>query len=234
MSKLTATAVASTARLLARAGLVEGFGHVSAREGEGFLLTPTRPLGAAGTEDVHALDAEGPPRPAPRTCRSRRPCTPASTRAVPTSARSAARIRPPRSPRRRDTAPPLLHGLGALAGEVRTCSRTDLVADQPAAEEATAALGAADCLVLRANGCLATGTDLAEAAVRAYFLEERCRVALEAGETGREMSGEQLRDRLRWTATEGEWASRWLVVEIRRRREPEPGNRQAQGRGVAI
>ena len=46
------TEVAATARMLAAAGLVEAFGHVSARlSGEGFLITPTLPLldAVAGT-----------------------------------------------------------------------------------------------------------------------------------------------------------------------------------------
>ena len=210
---MSATAVASTARLLARAGLVEGFGHVSAREGEGFLLTSTRPLGAAGTEDVHALDAEGAAAPGAEDVPLEAPLH-ACIYAGRADVGAICRTHSPAAVAwgARDTAPPLLHGLGALAGEVRTCSRTDLVADRPAAEEATAALGAADCLVLRANGCLATGTDLAEAAVYAYFLE-----GSGAGSRGggRDRKGDVRRGATRPSLAgrppRGKRASRWLV-----------------------
>ncbi|MFT3865171.1 MAG: class II aldolase/adducin family protein [Solirubrobacterales bacterium] len=212
MATATREAVAATARLLARAGLVEAFGHVSARAGDGFLLTATTPLGAAAGAEVHAVDAAG--------------AAPDGATAVPLEAPLHASVYAARadigaicrthSPAAvvwgtRATSPPLLHGLGAIAGAVNRCPRSDLVADTAAGEEVAAALGDASCLILRANGSLATGTDLAQAAVRAWYLEERCRVALEAGEKGQEMSGEELGDRLRWTATEEERASRWLV-----------------------
>ncbi|MBS1888630.1 MAG: class II aldolase/adducin family protein [Actinobacteria bacterium] len=205
-------AVAASARLLARAGLVEAFGHVSARVADGFLLTATTPLGAATAADVHVLDESGEPAagasdvpleaPLHAAIYATRPDVGAICRTHSPAAVAAGA---------RGEVPPLVHGLGAIAGEVRLCPRTDLVVDAAAGEEVAVALGDAACLLLRANGCLAVGADLAQAAVRAYFLEERCRVAEEAGGKGREMSGEELRDRLRWTAAEEERASRWLV-----------------------
>ena len=56
----TATEVASVARLVAAAGLAEGFGHVSARlPGGGFAITSTAPLGFADEGSVIALSGAG-------------------------------------------------------------------------------------------------------------------------------------------------------------------------------
>ena len=74
----------------------------------------------------------------------------------------------------RQVVPPLVHGLGGLAGEVALCGRTDLVTDREAGGEISRDLGSADCLLIRGNGSIATGRSLAEAVVRARYLEERC------------------------------------------------------------
>jgi ribulose-5-phosphate 4-epimerase/fuculose-1-phosphate aldolase len=70
---------------------------------------------------------------------------------------------------------------------------------------------------MRANGGLATGVDLAQAAVRAYYLEERCRVALQAGGAGEELSGEEGQARERWYEGEEARAWRWLLWKHGRR-----------------
>ncbi len=71
-------------------------------------------------------------------------------------------------------------------------------------------LAGADCLLLRANGALATGATLEQAAVRAYYLEERCRVAIEAGPDVKPLSDAELAARSRWFAREHERAWKWL------------------------
>ncbi|MFA9400747.1 MAG: class II aldolase/adducin family protein, partial [Acidobacteriota bacterium] len=53
--RATAKDVARAARIIAGAGLIEAFGHVSARDGEGMLITATRPLATATAADVHRL-----------------------------------------------------------------------------------------------------------------------------------------------------------------------------------
>ena len=77
--------------------------------------------------------------------------------------------------------PPVTHGLAGLSGEVALLDDPQLVDGPERAAAAAAALGAADCLLMRANGALAVGADLATACVRAWFLEERARVWLAAG-----------------------------------------------------
>lgn len=107
------------------------------------------------------------------------------------------------------TVPPLTHGLGGLAGTVGYCDRTDLVTDAEAGREIADALGDADCLLIRANGAIATGSDLGAAVVRARYLEERCRVS--AGLPGdRAIPPEELEPRSRWFEKESARAWAWL------------------------
>lgn len=206
-------AVAEVARVLAGAGLVEGFGHVSARSGDGgFLLTSTDPLGLQRAESIHALAADGAvaeagadggvPLEAPlhAAIYAARPdvgaiCRTHSRAAVVWGVRGAV--------------PPLPHGLGGLSGAVNAwCEDHDLVVSAEQGAAAAAALGAADCLLVQANGNVATGATLSQAAVRAWFLEERARVALEAGLEASPLT--DLEARARHFGAEEARAWRWL------------------------
>ena len=106
--------------------------------------------------------------------------------------------------------PPLVHGLGALAGALARHDDPRLVTDDEHAVRAAGALGASSCLLLRANGALAVGADLAQAVVRAWSLEERCRVALAAGDSARALTGDELSDRRVHTPAEERRAWAWL------------------------
>ena len=65
--------VASTARMLSVAGLVEAFGHVSARlEGGGFLITPTLPMLSAAATTANAAPSARELRRAQRAQRQRK------------------------------------------------------------------------------------------------------------------------------------------------------------------
>ena len=176
--------VAATARMIHAAGLVEAFGHVSARTVDGFAITSTSPLADASPDDVLLVDADAPL---------------ASQPGLPLETAMHALIY-----RRRDdvdaicrghppyavvfgagdsTQLPMRHGLGALAGmKVPVYLDCNLVTDFVSAEAVTTSLGDGYALVLRANGALAVGGDLVEAATRLYFLEERARVALQCGQ----------------------------------------------------
>ena len=46
------TEVAVTAKMLVKAKLIEGFGHVSLRTKEGFLITTTRPMKNITSKDI--------------------------------------------------------------------------------------------------------------------------------------------------------------------------------------
>ena len=206
----TAAEVAEAARIISGAGLVEAFGHVSARDGEGFLITATRPLGAAGEADVIRVDDEGQ---APEGTVDLPLETPmhAEVYAERADVNAICRTHSPAAVRAGADAgvPPLVHGLGGLAGELALCDRTDLVTDQAAGREVAADLGGADCLLIRGNGSIATGRSLAEAVVRARYLEERCLVAQGLSrEDG--WRAEILEPRARWFEKETTRAWAWL------------------------
>ena len=205
-----AEGIAEVARIISRAGLVEAFGHVSARSGDRFLITPTRPLGGTTESDVLEIDAEGWPVGEAEDV----PLGAALHAAVYAAredvgaivrTRSAAAVAAGAS----GEVPPLVHGLGGLAGEVAICDRIDLVSDAGAGEQVAGALGPASNLLLRGNGSFSVGTDLAEAAVKALYLEERCLVG---GQTkpDRRFDEAQLAARSRWFAAESERAWAWM------------------------
>jgi HCOMODA/2-hydroxy-3-carboxy-muconic semialdehyde decarboxylase len=214
----TAAALAFVARLLGRAGLVEGFGHVSARSDDGFLITSTRPLGGARAEEVIAVrgddaPAEGAPLETPLHAAIY------DARAdVSAICRTHSRFAVAWGARRE--VPPLVHGLGALAGSVTVSDDVQLVADPDRADRVAAELGERDCLLLRGNGALATARTLESAAVRAWFLEERCRVAADSG-GGLALTEAELAERSSWFPAEEARAWRWLQWRFGENPRPE-------------
>jgi HCOMODA/2-hydroxy-3-carboxy-muconic semialdehyde decarboxylase len=210
--------VAEAARIISGAGLVEAFGHVSARRDDGFMITTTRPLGAAGAIDVRLLDQDGRPSPdhdGRAAGDSSEVPLEAPMHAAIYAARSdvnaICRTHSPAAVRAgaHGLVPPMLHGLGGLAGEVGFCSRTDLVTDLDAGREVAADLAGADCLLIRANGSVATGGSLPEAVVRARYLEERCLVG-EGSDAGSGLDEPELSARSRWFSNETARAWAWM------------------------
>lgn len=197
--------VARAARLLARAGLVEGFGHVSARTDGGFVITSTAPLAGMRPSDV--APAGAPDRPLET------PLHAAVYRARPDVA-AICRTHSPAAVAwgARGQVPPVVHGLGGLSGTIAAGPDTDLVVDADAGDAAAAALGEADILLPRANGAVCTGESLRVALVRAWFLEERARVALDAGPSARPLDDDELRARSRHFPAETARAWQWLAV----------------------
>ncbi len=196
--------VASTARLLAAAGLVESFGHVSARTPSGFLITSTRPLLKATADDVILVEAgvavSGPLRELPLET----PMHEAIYRAR-SDVSAICRGHPPATvtwgvgidPL------PLMHGLGGMAGgrAIRVHPEIELIKSQEAGTAVARTLGEGMSVLLRANGCLSVGADLLEAATRLWFLEERARVVVEARTAGIESRGISAE---RWAARLGD------------------------------
>lgn len=214
--------VAEAARLLARAGLVDAFGHVSARlpaggdgadaAAAGFLLTSTDPLATQTEASIHRLDASG--AVAAEGAAGGVPLEAALHAAVYAARPDVGAICRTHSRAAvvwgvRGTVPPLLHGLGGLAGAVAAWGGdADLVTTAAQGAAVADGLGAADCLLVQANGNVATGATLRQAAVRAWFLEERARVALEAGLEASPLT--DLDHRSRHFAAEEARAWRWL------------------------
>ena len=160
--------VAATARMMAAAGLVEGFGHASARlAGGGFCMTSTSPLLATTPEQILTVDDEGVVIEAPAGAPLEISIHTGIYRARPDvgavcrghgAAMAAWGVR--------GEPVPLLHGMGGQAGTIVPV-HLDLDLNQS--------------MLLLANGGVAVGADLLEAATRLWYLEERCRVAVEAG-----------------------------------------------------
>jgi ribulose-5-phosphate 4-epimerase/fuculose-1-phosphate aldolase len=199
--------------MLARAGLVEAFGHVSARIEHGVVITSVRPLGSAVADDVVICDHDGVPRAGPGdelpletalhlAVYHARPDVGAICRGHPPSVvvwgTGTAEL-------------PLRHGLGALAGTtVRVHPDIGLVTDHDRGAAVARTLGADHAVLLRANGALAVGADLSEAAARLYFLEERARVAL-AAPHAEPVDAARWRQRTRHSHAELRRAIRWFV-----------------------
>jgi len=88
----------------------------------------------------------------------------------------------------------------------------DLIADATLAAGVAGALGGAPAILLRANGGLAVGADLAEAAARAWCLEDRCEVAERTGAAGIRFTPEELARRNRWYGPETARLWAWLLA----------------------
>jgi ribulose-5-phosphate 4-epimerase/fuculose-1-phosphate aldolase len=209
-ARTSAAEVAEAARIISGAGLVEAFGHVSARDGDGFLITATRPLGAADESDVHRVDSQGR---APEGSEDVPLETPmhAAVYAARDDVNSICRTHSPAAVRAgaRGEVPPLVHGLGGLAGEVAVSDRTDLVTDEAAGRKIADDLGSADALLIKGNGSIATGRSLAEAVVRARYLEERCLAGAGMGQQDG-WRAELLEPRARWFEKETTRAWAWM------------------------
>jgi ribulose-5-phosphate 4-epimerase/fuculose-1-phosphate aldolase len=206
--------VAEAARIISTAGLVEAFGHVSARTPGGFMITTTLPLGAAGEADVHELGADGAPAAGAGESVAGLPLEAPMHAAIYAARPDVSAICRTHSPAAvragaRGSVPPLLHGLGGLAGEIALCDRTDLVTDLEAARAVADALGGADCLLIRANGSVATGATLAGAVVRARYLEERCVVG-EGADPDSGLDPVELSSRSKWFEKESARAWAWM------------------------
>ena len=207
--------VAATARMIASAGLVEGFGHVSARTERGFLITSTRPMSDCTAEDVIAVDGGVPVRgPVDRTPLEA-PMHDAIYRARPDVA-AICRGHPPFAVVWGVTNErlPLLHGLGGIAGTVvRVHPEIELVKSAEHADRVAATLGDDSSMLLATNGALSVGSDLLEAATRLWFLEERARVVVRARSAciGMESRPERLWDlRTEDSGAELVRAKRWM------------------------
>jgi HCOMODA/2-hydroxy-3-carboxy-muconic semialdehyde decarboxylase len=209
--------VALVARVLSRLGLVHAFGHVSRRvAGDGpwrMLLTPTfPPLGEVAAADVLELDQSGraPPgaagvmpleAPLHLGVYAARPDVGAVCRLHGSALAAFAAT---------GAAPPLLHGFGGMVEPVAFWDDPDLVTGAAGAAGVAAALGTAPAMLLAGNGGLTVGADLDQALARAWCLEDRCRVALAAGDRGRPLASEALARRRHWYDAETARLARWL------------------------
>jgi len=174
------------ARVLAAHGLVDAFGHVSARvDGARALITPARPLGtlADPAELLELpLDAQDLPAGVPREAwihlalYRADPAVGAVCRAQPPSTLAAGAVA---------SALPALHGQGALVGAaVPVFDDARLVRDAPRGGAVAARRGEAGAIVLRGNGAVTVGASVGDAVARMVLLERMARVYLAARAAG--------------------------------------------------
>jgi ribulose-5-phosphate 4-epimerase/fuculose-1-phosphate aldolase len=178
--------VVAAARALAAHGLVDAFGHVSARDGDVALITPAVPMGAvASAEELVELplgELEELPAGAPKEAwihwaiYRRRPEVGSICRGQPASPLAVAAVA--------DELPAVL-GQGAIAGApVPVFPDSRLVRDRERAVELAAAMGEAPSLIMRGNGALATASTPGRAMARLYLLERSADTWLRAAAAG--------------------------------------------------
>jgi HCOMODA/2-hydroxy-3-carboxy-muconic semialdehyde decarboxylase len=186
MSESPGGGVVAAARALAPAGLVDAFGHVSARHGEAALITPGLPMAAIDSPgrlvELPLGEIDELPAGAPKEAwvhwaiYRRRPDVGAICRGQPASPLAVAAIA--------DELPAVL-GQAAIAGApVPIFPDSRLVRDRGRAVELADVLGDAPSLIMRGNGALATGTTPGRAMARLYLLERAADVYLRAAAAG--------------------------------------------------
>lgn len=205
--------VAATARMISRAGLVEAFGHVSTRTDEGFAITGVGPLHRSRPEDVILADVDGRPSDGPTATAPLEIHMHAAVYAARRDVGAICRGHPPYTVAwgiGTDDLP-LLHGLGALAGDrVRVHDDIELITRPEQAAAVATTLAAGSSVILRANGALAVGRDLLEAATRLFYLEDRSRVALQSRSTSSTADGDAWERRREHTSAELTRAKAWF------------------------
>jgi len=171
--------------VLAREGLVDAFGHVSARTEGAFALTPPVPLGTLTAADELVdvpLDAADLPAGAPKEAwihleiYRRRPDVGGVCRAQPASVNEAAGAR---------LTIRALHGQGAFVGAtVPLHDDAKLVRTRELGAAVATALGDGDAVVLRGNGAVTVGRTPGIAAALMVVLEASARANLAAAAAG--------------------------------------------------
>ncbi|MCA8094830.1 class II aldolase/adducin family protein [Burkholderia anthina] len=164
------------ARALARHGLVQAWGHCSARiDDTSFLVCASRPMGCIGQHEpgtIVRIDAPLPPgvlgevRIHQQIYRMREDVG-GVCRVMPPNVVALSTLRIVPSPR---------HGVGAFNAACRFWDDPRLLRDDALAAQLAAHLGDAPSLVMRANGAIAVGPNIELAAGFAWCLEEAARV----------------------------------------------------------
>ena len=188
--------VVAAGAALARAGLVDAFGHVSARDGDAARMTPPRPLGrldGPDALDTVALDVAELPAGVPKEAwihlgiYARRPDVGAICRAQPAAVAAVAASGRPLV---------ALHGQGAFVGSpVVVHDDARLVRSAAQGRDVAATLGASPAVILRGNGAVTVGSTPGEAAARMYVLERSAEINLRCADTAtrRPLRADELR-----------------------------------------
>jgi HCOMODA/2-hydroxy-3-carboxy-muconic semialdehyde decarboxylase len=167
---VSADEVIPAARALARHGLVDAFGHVSARVGDAFAMTPPAPLGTVDDLIEIPLLAEELPAGAPKEAwihaeiYRRRSDVGGICRAQPASVNAAGPIR-------------ARHGQGAWVGTtVAVHDDATLVRSRELGATVAETLADGDAIVLRGNGAVTVASTPGGAMALMYVLEASARI----------------------------------------------------------
>lgn len=172
-------------RALGRHGLVHAYGHCSARlDADSFLVCPARPMGLVEVgEACTRVPVDGPlPDGVLGEVRihqhiyRNRPEAGGVVRFMGPNVMALAALA--RSPQPR-------HGFGTyFAPEAPLWNDIQLIRDDEKAKGVVATMGSNAGVLMRGNGAVTAGESLMEALVLAWYLEDCCRVELEALKTG--------------------------------------------------
>ncbi|GAA5154838.1 hypothetical protein GCM10025768_26680 [Microbacterium pseudoresistens] len=170
------------AAVVAGAGLVDAFGHISIRDGDELLITAPVPLAFQTPEQLVRIriDCSELPLGAPKEAwihlaiARAHPATGAVCRAQPRAVAKAVAARRALRP---------LDGQGALLGpHVPVHADSRLIRDRVSADAVVDALHDAPAVVLYGNGAVTHGADAAAAVARMWLLERSAELTLAAPE----------------------------------------------------
>jgi ribulose-5-phosphate 4-epimerase/fuculose-1-phosphate aldolase len=179
--------ILTACRVLSHFRIVEGFGHVSARLGDRVVITPRKALGLVrSVDDLVELDQHGqqvggqgsPPLEVwmHLAVFQRRPDVMALCRGHPRHVAAFASAA---------EAIHVAHGFGTNLGtDIPVHPVPHLVTSREDGEGVADTLAAGDGVIIQANGMLVTGQSVANACVKAIFLEETAEVQLLARAAG--------------------------------------------------
>lgn len=198
--------IVAAAAVLERKELFKAFGHVSARvDTDNFLITQKKTHAAIGVDELVRVSAK---KPAGADQRPLETPIHAAIYRMRADVNAICRIHPFFASALATVGIPVrtIHGFGThVDREVPICySFTDLVTEDSRALKVAERLGDAEALVLCANGALTVGADMAQACIRALYLEESASLLWHALCVGqpKELSAEEYRQRRIWAEEE--------------------------------
>ena len=180
--------IIAAARILSREGLVQGFGHVSARipDSDLFVITPRVSLELVEANQLVVLNLEGQVLEAPVSPSFETALHTAIFNARP-EVKAITRIHARTANIFSVTDTPLeaVHNHGSFfSGGVPVHRTIDLISTRDLGEGAAAALGDAAAVLLQGNGQVTVGRTIPEAVMMAIYLEEAAQILYGAMQVG--------------------------------------------------